>query len=141
MSIDRTQLERLVTDTLKKHSLHSDSAVALILATIAQESALGTYIHQIHGPALGICQMEPATFEWLRGKFPGRLGGREAEELVGNLELSILACRLRYLASPGVLPDADDLEGLWKYYKRNYNSVKGAATREQFMANYKKYLT
>jgi len=38
------------------------------------------------------------------------------------------------------LPDHNDLEGMWKFYKRFYNSYLGAAIKEQFYANYKKYV-
>lgn len=38
-------------------------ALHLLLGTAAQESHLGEYVKQINGPAMGIYQMEPATYD------------------------------------------------------------------------------
>ena len=146
--MDRTALTKLIKDTLQdadvrrpEHILYSEDAVVLILCTIAIESGFGEERQQRgHGPALGIVQMEPATFDWLKAKYPRYLGGHTAPEMIHDDALAILACRLRYQASPGALPDASDIEGQWLYYKRNYNSMLGAATRESFMAAHKRFL-
>jgi len=58
----------IVYPTLHYIGLWSDAAETLILGTIAQESRCGEYVKQVGGgPALGICQMEPATHDdiWL----------------------------------------------------------------------------
>jgi hypothetical protein len=63
VSIDANQLRHyVVRPTLRRLGLWSKSAENLLMGTAAQESHLGTYLHQVGGgPAKGIFQMEPAT--------------------------------------------------------------------------------
>lgn len=62
------------------------SAANLLLGTAAQESHLGEYVAQINGPALGIYQMEPATYK---------------DILTNYVKYKdILAARLFFLSSP-----------------------------------------
>ena len=133
--IDPRQLRGLVEKVLTQYSLHSPAAVELILGTIAVESAGGRYIRQIKGPALGIVQMEPATYRWLvqkyRLRFPMLLD-RPADDLEWDLRLCILMCRLRYFAVPTFLPKAADTAGLAAYWKKWYNTPLGAGTVEKF---------
>jgi hypothetical protein len=61
--IDCEHLKKyIITPVLEELGLFSDAAVNLLLGTAAQESALGLYLHQIHGEALGIYQIEPSTY-------------------------------------------------------------------------------
>lgn len=69
------QLRKQVEYVLKGIDLYSPLAVQLLMKTAAQESGLGYYIKQLgSGPALGILQMEPNTFnshiQWLESKHP-----------------------------------------------------------------------
>jgi len=149
--INKTQLRNLVKSTLTKYNLYSKSAENLVMGTIAQESKLGYYLRQIskgdfdiNKHALGISQMEHTTFEWLKEKFWFKVNLRspykvEFVELEYNLEMSILFCRLRYLADSKPLPDAEDIKGIAQYYKRVYNTASGAATEQEFIDNYLKY--
>lgn len=52
----------IIIPVLKDLGLFSQAAVNLLLGTAAQESCLGLYLHQIQGEALGIYQIEPATY-------------------------------------------------------------------------------
>src|SRR6056297_2531573 len=61
--MEKNQLKKLIKNTLVEIGFYSESAVNLLMGTAAQESHLGHYIEQINGPAKGIFQMEPATFE------------------------------------------------------------------------------
>lgn len=62
--MNKKQLRDLIKRVLVALDLHSESAENLLIGTAAQESALGEYIRQLgNGPALGIFQMEPATFK------------------------------------------------------------------------------
>lgn len=146
--MDQTELRRLIQATLDPMRLYSAAAEELLVATCAQESALGKYRQQIGGPALGIFQMEPATYHdilvnylvyhpILDLKISALAPNRAVENLVTNDALAIAMARVQYLRAPGVLPAADDLKGLWLYYKAHYNTPKGAATIEQFYRNYK----
>lgn len=158
--IDSTQLrDKVVVPVLHRLDLWSKSAENLIMGTIAQESACGTYIAQIKGPALGICQMEPTTHDdiWknylaykrtLARKVKNEASLRnistydvEAKELEANLAYSVAMCRVHYLRVIDPLPeDPNDIKELGKYYKKYYNTSKGKATVQQFIDNYSKYI-
>ena len=119
------------------------------MATCAQESHLGEYRHQIHGPAVGIFQMEPEDHDdiWTNflayhfdlGTAVRQLSGQLAPiaaDMQNNDPYAIAMARVHYERAPGVLPDASDLTGLWNYYKQHYNTPGGAATQAEFVANY-----
>lgn len=138
-----SQFKELIECTLNRYNLHSPSAVNLLLGTAAQESGFGTYLKQVKGPALGIFQMEPATFEWLQRKYGERYGfeKRRAGEMVWDLQFSILLARLRYMAAPQPLPPAGDVDALAAYWKKHYNTIMGKGTEEQFIRNYARYVS
>jgi len=149
--MDKNQLRNLIIQTLTAINLYSDDAVNLIMGTIAQESGFGKYIKQIKGPALGICQIEPNTFNdilnnYLKYKFELKLEIRRfcnivefnQDSLVYNLAFSIAMCRIFYLRIPKKLPS--DLEGYAGYWKKYYNTYLGAGTEEEFINNYKKFV-
>lgn len=149
MSLDPAALRQLIKDTLVPLALYSADVEELLMATCAQESLLGTYRHQVHGPAIGIFQDEPGDFYdiWnncLSGTKLGVMIGALAStqpplpaELQNNDRFAIAICRAHYLRVKHPLPSASDLMGLWHYYKTYYNSIEGAATQEQFVQNYK----
>lgn len=133
------QFKTLVRDTLKDFGGTVD-VVNLVTGTCMVESGL-TYLAQVNGPALGIGQMEPTTFNdlkvnFLRGKpnlmtkvtqttgstlVPG--------DLVWNLKLAIIMTRLKYLTDPYPVPStAADLA---QYHKRVYNTYLGKADADK----------
>ena len=62
--MDKRQLRNLIRRVLIGIGGYSEEAENLLMGTAAQESALGEYIRQLgNGPALGIFQMEPETFD------------------------------------------------------------------------------
>lgn len=152
--LNRKNLEdEILAPTLQALGMDSPAARALILGTIAQESAFGTHVRQIGGgPALGICQMEPATFRDILGnwlayrrhiqermrKIWPALPGPEA--LVEDHRLAVAMCRLHYARVSEPLPAADDIEGLARYWKQYYNTPRGAGTVEEFVENFHHYL-
>ena len=123
---------------------HSKNASMQSLATAAIESKCGHYIKQIGGPALGIWQMEPDTAQdiWLNcDALKGEL--QNVVELFmlrahwrNNLvESPVYACamaRLKYSMDRAPLPPHDDLEAIYAYYKRIYNTPLGASTLIKF---------
>ncbi len=145
--------ERIIIPALKDINLYSPEAVALIVSTAAQESLGGTYVAQTKGPALGIFQCEPATYHdiWdnylskhlqLSQLILNKCGFHEIpneNELVWNLRYAAMICRVHYLRFPDSLPDVGNMNALWSLYKLRYNTAKGAATKEDFMNNYRKY--
>lgn len=157
MGLDAKQLrEYVVRPALHEIGLHSDAAEALVMGTAAQESRL-VWLHQLGGgPALGLFQMEPATFydiwdNYLAYKqrlardildacgiddaslFDGR---PEPERLQWDLRLAAIMCRVHYRRVRAPLPHADDLLGLARYWKAYYNTEAGAGTVDEFLDNF-----
>jgi hypothetical protein len=147
-------LRSLIRTTLQPIELYSVNAEELLVATCAQESALGTYRQQIDGPALGIFQMEPATWDdawrnyllyhpalytWMDSL--RKLPVLAEREMITNDALAIGMARIQYYRAAEPLPPATDLWGLWSLYKKRWNTPMGAATWGQFKANYAKYVT
>lgn len=146
MSFDKNQFKDLIKRVLTEvdPALCSDAAVNLLLGTAAQESRFGQYLRQLGGgPAVGVFQMEPATFIWLRDHFEIKypyIKERRVEELEWNLRLAILMARLRYRIVPAPLPKADVVLSLAAYWKTYYNTVQGKGTVEEFERNYRRFL-
>jgi len=146
------ELRKLICQTLTPiDELYSPESLELLMATCAQESHLGTYRQQVGGPALGIFQMEPATWNdiWANYlvyhtalaaevKALQQIPSLGAREMITNDPLAIAMARVHYLRVPEPLPAMTDLAGLWRYYKAHYNTPQGAATQDEFFANYKR---
>ncbi len=152
MGIDKEQFCRFVIrPALELLDMGSPAAEALLLGTAAQESALGRYLHQLgSGPALGVFQMEPATYRdiWrnyirFRPQISGRLAAYwpmepEPEQMIIDLRLAAVMCRLHYRRVPEPLPEANDVSALAAYWKRYYNTVAGMGTESQFKRSWRK---
>nr|DAR07359.1 MAG TPA: lysozyme [Caudoviricetes sp.] len=148
--MEKKKLKELITSVLKELNLYSGDAVNLLMGTAAQESHLGKYRKQLGGgPALGIFQMEPATFNdivnnYLRYKPElasriervARISRFKAEDIENNDLLAICMARVHYLRVKEAIPS--DLEGWARYWKRYYNTPLGKGTEEEFIANYKR---
>ena len=129
------------------------AAINLLLGTAAQESRLGQYLHQLKGPALGIYQMEPNTYNdicenylYSRPKLSLKIydlqinGLTPEKNLIGNLYYATALARIHYLRFSEPLPDANDIRDLAKYWKKYYNTRKGKGTIEQFVDSYNKLI-
>ncbi|WP_299576711.1 hypothetical protein [uncultured Sunxiuqinia sp.] len=149
--MNANQLNLLIIDTLSKfEKLYLTEAVNLLMGTAAQESHLGQYIQQLgSGPALGIFQMEPATFRDIIENYlyykPALLSQvlkvcnvqhLEPECLKYNLRVAIVFCRLHYLRNPEKIPNT--IEGMAKYWKKYYNTHLGKGTEQEFILNYRR---
>ena len=144
--INKKQLKDLIDRTLREYELYSEEASRLVHGTIIQESRSGTYLRQnvpnfdIHRHALGFGQTEEATFDWLKrvflGKYPWLINVNFCE-LEYNLKYSILFVRFRYLVDSQPIPKT--VEGQSKYWKRVYNTEKGAGKAEDYVKNYNEY--
>ena len=148
--MEKKKLKELITSVLKELNLYSGDSVNLLMGTAAQESHLGKYRKQLGGgPALGIFQMEPATFNdivnnYLRYKPElasriervARISRFKAEDIENNDLLAICMARVHYLRVKEAIPS--DLEGWARYWKRYYNTPLGKGTEEEFIANYKR---
>jgi len=153
MNPDHLKID-IVKPVLEAMGWYSRAAEELLLLTCAQESHCGEYLHQINGPALGIYQMEPLTHDdiwanyliykdeiadsvsrWELVKEPDRAG-----QMKGNLYYATAMARVFYLRFSESLPEADDIKGLAKYYKKYWNTSRGDATVEQAISNYKRFM-
>lgn len=121
----------------------------LIVATAAQETAIGTHLHQTGaGPAISIYQFEKPTLDDVWRNFvtgnarfksavdavmvPGIL---PVDQIMWNLGFATLMCRLMYYRVKEPLPPGPTtFDGMWHYYKKYWNSDLGAATPESFHA-------
>lgn len=144
--LDVGQLRKLVVRPvlavlgLANEGLNSQAAEELLLGTTVYEATIAgdTYLRQVPaGPALGIYQMEPSTYDWLNNdvlyrfrytgirervhSFCARPG--EVKELIWNLAAATAYARLRYWVVPEPLPAADDILGLARYWDRHYQTV------------------
>lgn len=157
--LDAAQLTaHVIVPTLREMSAYSRAAGELVLGTAAQESRL-RWIKQLgDGPALGLWQMEPATYEdlwlnWLRYRWriaqplgamtvgtAGPLGSRvhppPADEMIWNLRYACAMCRVHYLRVRAPLPAAGDLGGQADYWKRYYNTVAGKGRASEYVAHW-----
>ena len=134
-------LDLIIVPVLKHMDLDSKAARQLILGTAIMESQL-VYLRQLgNGPAIGLWQMEPATHDdiwknyllyrpdWIEClKFYDLRGQGKAENMVGNLYYACAMARMHYFRVPQKLPEQDDAFALAAYWKRYYNSYKGAGT-------------
>lgn len=149
--MDEKQLYQFIEDTLKEFGMYSDSAQILLFGTACQESSCGKYIEQLNnGPALGVFQMEPATHDdiWesvLNSRLDmsmnviqtSNIAMKGAENLKFNLKYAVIMCRLQYWRFPEKLPAT--LNGAAKYWKKYYNTYKGAGTEEEFIKNFNRF--
>ena len=141
-------MRNLVEQTLKEFGYYSPDSANLVLGTIAQESTYGKRRKQLgNGPALGICQMEPATFNDIVKNFLKYHPAIEAKikqvahvqvlsaaDMVSNDKLAICMCRAHYLRVNEKMPV--NIEGYAAYWKKYYNTVKGKGTEAEFIRNY-----
>lgn len=153
--MDALTLRTLIQETLTPINLYSKDAEELLVATCAQESLMGRFRTQSpHGPARGIMMEEGGDFQDL---FVNYLDGHSAlytqvaslfetqppdvNELVNNDRAAVAIARVHYLRSPGALPAANDLEAIWLYYKKFYNTEGGAATQQEFNTHYHEFVS
>ncbi len=142
----------VIIPALEKIELYSPEAVILMLGTACVESQCGEYLQQVpSGPALGIFQIEMATYEDLiknyldfRPDLKARVmalyceGMSTKQNLTCNLLFQAAVCRLIYLRVSEKIPN--DLVGMANYWKKYYNTSKGKGTPEKFIEAYERYI-
>lgn len=125
----------------------SETAVRLLLMIAAHESGGFLYCKQNKGPALGLFQMEPNTYEFCisylkrTGRFPKLTRTFRAERMLVDTEFAAAFARV-YLASiPEPLPnDPDDLDALAAYAKKYWNTEAGAATPGKYKRDFLRHV-
>lgn len=152
--IDPAQFRQyVIRPALTVIQLGGDAAEELLLGTAIQESGLGHYLHQLgKGPAVGPEEMEPATHDDLWANylpaFPAlamslrslripTLDILPSDQMAGNDYYAVAMARVLYRRAPEPLPAAGDLAGQAAYYKAHYNTPAGAATVDQYIANWR----
>ena len=150
---DITQFrEDILTPALEGLQFREVELKELLVFTCAVESAGGTYVKQIKGPALGIYQLEPNTFTDLWFNYILRkpdivnllslnLGVHRLPdpiEIVTDLKLATAFCALLYKYRKASIKSTNPND-LWDVYKPLYNTEKGAATKDNSIAAYYKF--
>lgn len=132
-------LKPCLTDLL----LCSDKAIQLMAFTMANESQAGRFLRQIQGPALGIYQMEPRTYNDLWENYISKKMNlvmilthhfnapvmQPEERLIYDLRYATAMTRLYYAKFFEPLPEVGDMDALWAYYKKYYNTSEGKANK------------
>jgi hypothetical protein len=160
MSYSPHQFRKLIREVLQdfdqkanSSSFYSEDAVELLMLTAAQETHLGKYLWQVKGPALGVFQMEPATYEdiwanWLcyrqnildaMNLMYGASGVNWRLRMKADLVYQIIMARLFYLRVPAALPAKDNPLNMAYYYKKYFNTHLGKATPEEAYKNYRRF--
>lgn len=153
--MDKDQLRDLITRVLKEVNLYTESAVELLMLTASVESKLGYYVKQMGGgPARGIFQMEPTTYNDILDNFvhykpqlqhivvrnvDNENLGYGSKDLEWNIYHAIVMARLHYLRVKAPLPNKNDLRGMASYWKKHYNTYAGKGTVEKAVKAYKRY--
>lgn len=139
-------LERVIKPTLVFIGHDSKAAQQLLLGTALTESNL-THISQIPVPiARGFFQVEKPTHDdyWngylernqrLRDKVLDLMntGMGDFEQVEGNMYYAAALARVHYLRIKEAIPQAGDIEGMARYWKKYYNTHLGKGTVEHFL--------
>ena len=144
--INRQQLkERVIIPALIAIDMYSADATRLLLMTAATESGLGSYLLQLpNGPALGIYQMEPATYndgwdivlEFNKHKKYITLAAAEYEEkpsadrLIWDLRYATIMARMMYSRFPEKIPAHTDNQAMIDYYFQYWGPNPDKTTKE-----------
>lgn len=152
---DCSQFRSLIIEpVLSKLQVYSKEAEEILVFTCAAESLGGTLLQQVQGPALGVYQMEPSTYTdlWInyiraRNKMATLMALHmgcsripETERMIYDLHFATAMARIFYLRCSGKLPDAKDVDSIWEYYKKFYNTEKGKAKKDEAIAKYHKFI-
>lgn len=141
----------IIKPTLVDPLVWTAEAEEILVATMAHESLGGTYLVQetaegnrVVGGAVGIYQIQKATYgdviKFIKNnpKY-NAFTNSTYESMIYDLEYATYIARLNYMRFPGALPPANDIDGIWEYYKRFWNPG-GKATRETFVSNYHRFV-
>lgn len=146
--------ELIIKSTLNDLKMYSENAEELLVFTCAAESVGGTYLKQVSGRALGIYQMEPETYNdiWqnyiqkkpsigmiLFSNFNSIFMPSE-EIMIYDLRFATAMARLFYHRIPHPLPNKNDPNEIWEYYKQYYNTEKGKAEKHSSISKYLQFI-
>lgn len=153
--LDCSQFRSLILEpVLSKLQLYSKNAEELLVFTCAAESLGGTLLHQVKGPALGIFQMEPNTYtdiwvNYIRNRnqlatlmslHMGCTRIPDVERMIYDLHFAAAMARIHYLRVTETIPDHTNVDAMWDYYKKYYNTEKGKAKKEDSIKKYQDFI-
>ena len=144
----------IIKPVLSELQLYSKEAEELLVFTCAVESEGGTFLKQNKGPALGIYQCEPNTHNdiWrnyifnhshllsILGMNFGVHNVPIAEKLISDLRYATAIARIHYLRVSPAIPSTGNIEQIYDYYKKYYNTVAGKSTKEKSIAAYNRFV-
>lgn len=148
------QFKKLIIEpALYNIGLWSESATNLLVGTALIESNLKYFKQVPQGPALGLFQIESATYQdicnrshkypEIRNKALKYLGYKDFPErayrLISDIALSVIIARLKYYLHPSSLPPSDDIPALAEYWNTIYNTNISLEKQYLFAGLYKKY--
>ena len=164
MAISVSQLTRMINYITNQQGLQSKAATALLLATAAHESHLGTYLYQIGGgPARGLFGMEIShdgimgteesiwsnylKYRQNRRKTLSNICGVRSphpynnQALVYDLRYQICMARTYYWMVPEPLPNPYDAIGQMTYWAKYWKRVDVTTGDEaDFLSDHRKYI-
>lgn len=123
------------------------AARRLMVVTADVESRCGYKIKQDGGPAESAYQVEPPTLATVLFEWDAYIRSKEFAILIDSFACTFdinsnmlnsplyatAIARGYYAMDPEPLPSYNDLESMWQYYKRVWNTEEGATTKEQFV--------
>jgi hypothetical protein len=145
--------ELIISPALSDLLMYSKDAVELLLFTCAVESNGGSFIKQINGPALGIYQMEPKTYADIWDNYINNKNSilmklihnfecnriPSEDRLIYDLRYATAITRIHYERVNSPLPKAGDIDAIYEYYKKYYNTSLGKADYEKCISAYNKF--
>lgn len=146
--------ELIIQPALHDLVMASVDAEELLIFTCANESLGGRYLKQIKGPAIGIYQMEPQTYNDIWQNYIMKkpalslaLGMNfqahrmpDEQRLIYDLRFATAMARIHYARVSEPLPKANDIDHIWEYYKTFYNSSMGSAQKDAAISHYRCFL-
>jgi hypothetical protein len=146
--------EVILHPVLKAFQFHFADYEELLIGTLAQESAGGTYVRQLKGgPGLGPFSMEPRTHDdiWnvvmphnpilthnLMSHCMLGINRPKAELMIYHISYATAMAAIQYFRHKDYKPKT--LEEMASYWKKYYNSKDGQGTEEEFIDNYLKFV-
>lgn len=131
----------------------SPEATELLVFTCAVESAGGTYIRQVNGPALGIYQMKTRTYNdvwqtyirhqphllYILGTNLNIYSIPDETRLIYDLYYATIMARIFYLGIKEKIPSKDDIDEIYNFYKKYYNTNEDAPSKVACIKAYQKF--
>ena len=146
--------ECIIKPVLSELQLYSKEAEELLVFTCAVESEGGTYIKQVKGPAVGIYQCEPATHTdiWrnyifnhshllsILGMNFGVHNVPDSDKLISDMRYATAIARIHYLRVLQAIPSTGNIDSIYEYYKKFYNTVAGKSSKDKSIAAYNRFI-